>query len=73
MTIKNIEKELNGCVFVNDYDVEINHTGSFYIVDINFINPQDSSDMVILLNLKKKIRSVVHRSYNIKFSINFIS
>jgi len=73
MTAKSIEKELSNCVNINDYDVNISKGKDVYVVDISYINPQDSSDMVILLNLKKKIRSVVNRGFRIKFIITFLT
>ena len=69
--VKEIERILEGCVNVTSYDVETNQNKSTYIVDIVYINPQDSSDMTMLLNLKNKIRQVVNRGFKIKFQIEF--
>lgn len=71
MTTKFIEKELGRANFVNVYDVELNDNTNTFEVELNINEPHDSSDMTELLNLKNKIRDVVHRTYRIDFIIRF--
>jgi len=72
MTTKAIEKELNGSNFINDYDIEIEDSKNTFHVELNIQPPHDTPDMTEILNLKKKIRSVVNSSYRIKFIVHFM-
>ena len=66
-----IEKELNNSLWVNDFEVDLDHEKNLYKVYMKTINPQDSEDIVGIFNLKKKIRGVVNHGFKIKFTIEF--
>lgn len=73
MTTKIIEGILENCMFINDYEVNLNEGNSKYVVDINFITPRDSDDMSRILLLKNKIRQQVNRAYKVEFIIRFMA
>lgn len=68
MAAKAIEKVLNDCVLVDDFEVELDISSNTYKVELDFADFRDSRDASEMLKLKNKIRSVVNRSYKIEIT-----